>query len=132
MKIHFDWILARFIDDNCEIVDEIEWDGRITPSTIARRLGKIQSGRLLPEVSTLVERFPDAEIDKMRAINDPDWPQHDDEKDVFQMATVELAKMKVADSSGDIDRRLDMLVSSAVELRASWTTSEARLSLIHI
>ena len=34
--------------------------------------------------------------------------------------------MKVADSSGDIDRRLDMLVSSAVELRASWTTSEAR------
>ena len=107
-------------------MDEIEWDGRITPSTIARRLGKIQSGRLLPEVSTLVERFPDAEIDKMGAINDPDWPQHDDEKDVFQMATVELAKMKVADSSGDIDRRLDMLVSSAVELRASWTTSEAR------
>ncbi|MAS80058.1 MAG: hypothetical protein CMA28_00300 [Euryarchaeota archaeon] len=126
MKIHFDWRLARVVDDNCEVVDEIEWDGRITPSTIAKRLGKIQSGRLLPEVSTLVERFPDAEIDKMGAINDPDWPQHDDEKDVFQMATVELAKMKVADSSGDIDRRLDMLVSSAVELRASWTTSEAR------
>lgn len=126
MKIHFDWRLARVIDDNCEIVDEIEWDGRITPSTVAKRLEKIQSGRLLPEVSALAERFPDAEIDKLGAVCDSDWPQHENEKDIFQKATVELAKMKVADSSGDIDRRLDMLVSSAVELRASWTTSEAR------
>jgi RNA processing factor Prp31 len=34
--------------------------------------------------------------------------------------------MGVADSSGDMDRRLDMLVSATLELRSSWTTSEAR------
>ena len=37
-----------------------------------------------------------------------------------------LAKRGVADAAADLDRRLDMLSSAAIELRTSWTTSEAR------
>tara|TARA_B100000686_G_scaffold347909_1_gene437699 strand:+ start:1411 stop:2412 length:1002 start_codon:yes stop_codon:yes gene_type:complete len=126
MKIHFDWRLARVVDDHGNIVDQVEWDGPITSSALSKRLMIIQRGRNLPEVSTLSERFPNAIIDPMGALSDPDWPTSRDSGEVFQMATLELAKRGVADSSGDLDRRLDMLVSAAKELRSSWTTSEAR------
>ncbi len=126
MKIHFDWRLARVVDDEGNVLDEIEWDGHMGPSIIAKRLSMIQQGRNLPEVTTLSERFPDAEVDPIGAMSDPEWPDLEGSAEMFQSATEKLAKMGVADSSGDIDRRLDMLVSSAIELRACWTTSEAR------
>ena len=126
MRIHYDWRLARVVDDERNIVDELEWDGPITPTTLSKRLKIIQGGRNLPEVSTLSERFPEAIIDETGALSDPHWPEFGDLEQVFQKATLELAKMGVADSSGDLDRRLDMLVSAAQELRSSWTTSEAR------
>ena len=126
MKIHFDWRLARTIDDEGNVFDEIEWDGRMTPSSVAKRLRAIQNGGVTPEAATLIERFPEAKVDPMGAISDSDWPLADAHEEIFQSATEELARMGVAESSGDIDRRLDMLVSSAMEIRASWTTSEAR------
>ena len=126
MKILFDWRLARVVDDEGHVIDEIEWDGHMGPSSIAKRLHMIQNGRKLPEIITLSERFPDADVDPMGAMADPDWPDLEGLEELFQSATERLAKMGVADSSGDIDRRLDMLVSSALELRSSWTTSEAR------
>ena len=126
MKIHFDWRLARVVDNDGNIVDELEWDGPITPTGLSKRLMIIQSGRILPEVSTLSERFPDAIVDEMGALSDPDWPVIEDSERVFERATLELAKVGVADSSGNLDRRLDMLVSATQELRSSWTTSEAR------
>ncbi|MCH1591384.1 MAG: hypothetical protein L7R66_00145 [Candidatus Thalassarchaeaceae archaeon] len=126
MKIHFDWRLSRVIDGDGHIVDEIEWDGPMSPTGIAKRLMKIQQGRNLPEVTVLAERFPNAEITPLGALSDPDWPEIKDSIDLFQRATLTLAKMGVAESSGDMDRRLDMLVSATMELRSSWTTSEAR------
>ena len=45
---------------------------------------------------------------------------------IFHEATVKMTKMKIAESSGDLDKRLDMLVSSANEIRSAWTTSESR------
>ena len=65
MKILFDWRLSRVIDDQGNIVDEILWDGPISPSGTAKRLSMIQQGRRLPEVTTLSERFPEAEIDSI-------------------------------------------------------------------
>ena len=121
MKIHYDWRLARVVDDEGNIVDELEWDGPITPNHLSKRLMLMQRGRNLPEVSTLSERFPDAIIDEMGALTDSDWPEIKDSEKAFQKATLELAKMGVADSSGDLDRRIDMLVSAAQELRSSWT-----------
>ncbi len=126
MKILFDWRLARVVDDEGIVLDEIEWDGHMGPSSIAKRLYMLQEGRNLPEVTILSERFPEAEVDPLGAMSDPDWPDIENFGELFQKATEKLAKMGVADSSGDIDRRLDMLVSSALELRSSWTTSEAR------
>ncbi len=126
VKIHFDWRLARVVDGEGNVLDEIEWDGHVGPSIVAKRLMLIQQGRNLPEVNTLSKRFPDAEVDPMGAMSDPDWPELEGSAELFQSATEKLARMGVANSSGDIDRRLDMLVSSALELRASWTTSEAR------
>ena len=37
-----------------------------------------------------------------------------------------MTKLKIAESSEDLDKRLDMLVSSANEIRSTWTTSESR------
>ncbi|MAH98229.1 MAG: hypothetical protein CMA12_02615 [Euryarchaeota archaeon] len=126
MKIYFDWKIARVVDDVGNIIDEIGWDGNITPSSLAKRLFSIQKGRLPPEVKTLSERFPEADIDVLGPLSDPLWPNHEDFVEIHHRATVELAKMGVAESSGDMDRRIDMLVSAAVETRASWTTSESR------
>ena len=126
MQILFDWRLSRVVDDHGNIVDEILWDGQMSPSRVAKRLLKIQQGRRLPEVNTLSDRFPEAEIDPMGALSEPNWPRWDESEEVFQRATLLLAKMGVADSSKDVDRRLDMLVSATLETRSCWTTSESR------
>jgi len=126
MKIHFDWLLSRVVDNQGNIVDEIVWDGTKSPSGAAKRLLKIQQGRKTPEVIVLSERFPDAKIDPLGALSDPNWPKAEESDELFQRATLILAKMGVADSSGDMDRRLDMLVSATLEARSSWTTSESR------
>ena len=52
MRIHYDWRLARVVDDEGNIVDELEWDGPITHNSLSKRLKIIQGGRILPEVST--------------------------------------------------------------------------------
>ena len=94
---------------------------------MADRLSDLQSGRLSPEARTLSKRFPDAEVDAMAAMSDPDWPElEDEEQEMLSEAAARLAKRGVADAAADLDRRLDMLSSAAIELRASWTTSEAR------
>jgi len=98
----------------------------MSPSGVAKRLLKIQQGRRLPEVKVLSERFPEAKIDPLGALSEPNWPRSDESEGVFQRASLLLAKMGVADSSKDMDRRLDMLVSATLEARSFWTTSESR------
>ena len=94
---------------------------------MADRLSDLQSGRMSPEARALSKRCPDAEVDGMAAMSDPDWPELEDEElEMFSEAAARLAKRGVADAAADLDRRLDMLSSAAIELRASWTTSEAR------
>ncbi len=127
MRIHYDWRLARVIDSDSEVVDELGWSPRRSARALADRLSDLQSGRMSPEARTLSKRFPDAEADAMAAMSDPDWPElEDEEQEMLSEAAARLAKRGVADAAGDLDRRLDMLSSAAIELRASWTTSEAR------
>ena len=127
MRIHFDWRLARVIDSDGNVVDEVVWSGKRSIGALADRLAELQSGRLSPEARVLAERFSEAEADHLGAMSDPDWPEPDgDEQALLAEATDRLARRGVADAAGDLDRRLDMLSSAASELRASWTTSEAR------
>ena len=127
MRIHFDWRLARVIDSDGNVVDEVVWSGKRSIGALADRLAELQSGRLSPEARVLAERFSEAETDQLGAMSDPDWPEPDgDEQALLAEATDRLARRGVADAAGDLDRRLDMLSSAASELRASWTTSEAR------
>ena len=126
MKIIFDWRLSRVVDEQGNIVDEIFWDGQKSPSSVANRLLKIQQGRLIPEVKTLSERFPEAQIDPIGVLSEPNWPRWDESEEVFQRATLLLARMGVADSSRDMDRRLEMLVSATLEARSSWVAAESR------
>ena len=127
MRIHYDWRLARVIDSDSEVVDELGWSPRRSARALADRLSDLQTGRMSPEARTLSKRFPDAEVDAMAAMSDPDWPKlEDEEQEMLSEAAARLAKRGVADAAGDLDRRLDMLSSAAIELRASWTTSEAR------
>ena len=127
MRIHFDWRLARVIDSDGNVIDELVWSGKRSIGALADRLAELQSGRLSPEARVLAERFSEAEADHLGAMSDPDWPEpNGDEQALLVEATDRLARRGVADAAGDLDRRLDMLSSAASELRASWTTSEAR------
>ena len=127
MRIHFDWRLARVIDSDGNVIDELVWSGKRSVGALADRLAELQSGRLSPEARVLAERFSEGEPNHLGAMSDPDWPEPDgDEQALLAEATDRLARRGVADAAGDLDRRLDMLSSAASELRASWTTSEAR------
>ena len=127
MKLHYDWRLARVVDDEGVIHDELAWSSKRSSGAVADRLWDLQRGRLSPEARTLSDRFPEAVIDALGAISDDDWPELDgEESKLFETATPILAKRGVANAAGDTDRRWDRLVSSAAELRASWTTCGAR------
>jgi len=127
VKIHYDWRLSRVLDGDGNVLDAILWDARHTASALADRLSLLQANRLLPETRTLLERFPEAIPDPFGALSDPDWPEPmEGEANLLQEATTILAKRGVADASGNVDRRLDMLVSATTELRSAWTTKEAR------
>jgi len=127
VRIHYDWRLARVIDSEAAVVDEIAWSSKRSLGALADRLHDLQSGRMSPEARALSERFPEAVADAMGAMSDPDWPELDeDEQKLLSEASTRLAKRGVADAAGDFDRRLDMLSSATTELRASWTTNEAR------
>lgn len=126
VRIIYDWKLARVIDDDNEVIDELYWN-RISTKALVNRLYDLQSGRMSSEARSLKERFPDATVDALGVLSYSGWPElSEEEVRKFTAASTRLAKRGVADSSGDIDRRLDMLVSANNELRASWTTLEAR------
>ena len=127
MRIHYDWRLARVVDSDGEVFDELGWSPKRSVRALADRLSDLQSGRMSPEARTLSKRFPDAEANGMAAMSDPDWPVLEaEEQEMLSEAAAILAKRGVADAAADLDRRLDMLSSAAIELRSSWTTSEAR------
>ena len=126
MRVIYDWRLARVVNDDNEILDELYWN-RISTKSLVNRLSDLQSGRLTPEARSLKDRFPDAVNDPLGVLSSNDWPElSDEETKQFIEASTRLAKRGVAESSGDIDRRMDMLVSANNELRSSWNTLEAR------
>ena len=65
MRIHYDWRLARVVDSDGEVFDELGWSPKRSVRALADRLSDLQSGRLSPEARALSKRFPDAEADGM-------------------------------------------------------------------
>tara|TARA_B100000686_G_scaffold218917_1_gene225963 strand:+ start:5134 stop:6114 length:981 start_codon:yes stop_codon:yes gene_type:complete len=119
--------MARVVDVNANIVDEITWSSKRSIRALTNRLEELQSGALSPEAKTLAERFPNAQPDSMAALSDPQWPElEEDEHAMISEASARLAKRGVANSATDPDRRLDMLSGATSELRAAWGTSESR------
>ncbi|MED5158989.1 MAG: hypothetical protein VYD62_02100, partial [Candidatus Thermoplasmatota archaeon] len=74
MRIHYDWRLARTINSEATVVDEVAWSSKRSARSLADRLHDLQSGRMSPEARALSERFPEAVADTMGAMSDPDWP----------------------------------------------------------
>ena len=102
MELHYDWRMARVIDDNGVIHDEVAWSGKRSAVAVAGRLWDLQRGRLSPEARTLSKRFPDAQIDALGAMSDSEWPAFDEEESkLFEAAAPMLAKRGVADAAGD-------------------------------
>jgi len=127
VRLQYDWRLARILDDENVILDEIYWTSSRGISSVAKRLLIMQKGRFTNEAKILFERFDDVKISPEGHLEDIDWPDYTQEdRDIFEMAVIRMAKLGVAESSGNMDRRLDMLVSSANEIRSAWTTSESR------
>ena len=120
MRVIYDWRLARVVNDDNEILDELYWS-RISTKSLVNRLSDLLSGRLTREARCLKHRFPDGVNDGLGVLSSNDWPElSDEETKQFIEASTRLAKRGVAESSGDIDRRMDMLVSANNELRSSW------------
>lgn len=127
MRINYDWRLARLIDDDDLVIDEIYWTSNVTVQSLVRRLIALQKGRMSPEARILYDRFEDVEVNSEGHLENNDWPKYNnDEQTLFDEAVIVIARLKVAESSEDMDKRLDMLVSSANEIRSNWTTSESR------
>mgnify|MGYP000553085378 CR=1 FL=1 len=115
------------IDTKENVLDELYWDARPKPSSLARRLHGMQSRKYTSEARTLLGRFPDATIQPHGVISDNNWPPLSKEEELLlHEATLELAKLGVAASAGDKDRRLDMLVSSANEALSTRGLLESR------
>ena len=127
MRISYDWRLSRLINDDEIVIDEIYWTSDVTVPNLVRRLLLLQKGRMSPEARILYERFDDVEVSSEGHLDDINWPPYDEnEQKMFDEAIIKMTKLKIAESSGDLDKRLDMLVSSANEIRSTWTTSESR------
>ena len=128
MRLCWDWRLARVFDAQGEIVDESVWGPRRGVGAVAERLERLSSGRMTEEARVLAERFPEAEVGAVHDIAEGDWPEHTlEESELMAQAAVQLAQAGVAAAAGDADRRLEHLVRAADELRAAWTTLEARV-----
>ena len=128
MRLSWDWRLARIFDDAGEVVDESIWDAGRKASTVAERLSLLSAGRQTDEARRLGERFPEAVATPIHELPDGWWPMMSDtEADLIQDATLLIAQAGVAAASSDPDRRLEHLVGAGDEIRASWTTIEARV-----
>ena len=112
MRISYDWRLSRLINDEGVVIDEIYWTSDVTVSNLVRRLLLLQKGRMSPEARILYERFDDVEVFSEGHLNDINWPPYgENEQKMFDEAIIKMTKFKIAESSGDVDKRLDMLVS---------------------
>jgi len=129
MRLLWDWRLARLVESDGTVHDEAVWTGVRGPGATAKRLHSVLAGRLTPEARDLDERFPEAERSGDPASQpDIDWPAlSSDEAKLLDDAAMILARRAVADAAADIDRRLEHLVDATGELRAAWTTLEARV-----
>ena len=58
VRVIYDWRLARVVDDEDQIIDELYWN-RVSIKNLVDRLSDLQSGRISPEARTLMKRFPD-------------------------------------------------------------------------
>ena len=74
MRVIYDWRLARVVNDDNEILDELYWS-RISTKSLVNRLSDLQSGRLTPEARSLKDRFPDAVNDPLGVLSSKDWPE---------------------------------------------------------
>lgn len=127
MRVIYDWRLSKVIDADLNVVDELLWTSSRSSKSVASRMEDLQKGRLSPEARILCSRFPDAIPDAVGHLTHADWPDLTvEEQQLLESAAHILTKRGVAEASGSIDRRLDMLVSSQSELRSAWTTLEAR------
>jgi len=128
MRLCWDWRLARVFDESGEIVDESVWDVGRKPAAVANRLNLLSEGRMTDEARRLSERFPEAENTTIHELEANLWPPiSTDEAQLLQDATLVIAQAGIAEASSNPDRRLEHLVRAGDEMRASWTTLEARV-----
>ncbi|HJL59864.1 MAG TPA: hypothetical protein QF621_05885, partial [Candidatus Thalassarchaeaceae archaeon] len=128
MRLSWDWRLARIFDDAGEIVDESFWDAGRKPPTVAKRLTLLSEGRMTDEANRLSARFPEAVKTPIHELESGMWPPiSSEEAELLQAATLVIAQAGIAHASSDPDRRLEHLVRAGDEMRATWTTLEARV-----
>ena len=128
MRLVWDWRLARILTEEGDIVDESIWNGSRNEVSVAERLSVLARQGMTEEARILNERFPDAVPSPVQELPAGWWPELSmEEMDILRQATLVMAKRDIAAVAGDPDQRLDHLVRGGDELRASFTTLEARV-----
>ena len=130
MWLWYDWRAAAICDINGHIVDSIEWDGHMTEHSVMERLRTVELGQHIPEVSELLQRFPEATVclHGDEKLPNADWPYPNSiEQALADKAALRLAIEGVQRAASDPDRRMEHLVRGSDELRAAHLTMEARL-----
>jgi nucleolar protein 56 len=129
MRLLWDWRLARVLDSDGTIIDELIWDGTRGPGAASKRLGFVTRGRMTLEARDLHERFPDAAVDGVTSSAETiDWPPLEaDEMALLDAAAIILSREAVAEAASDIDRRLEHLVDATTEMRDAALTIESRV-----
>jgi nucleolar protein 56 len=130
MWLWYDWRAAAVADAQGHLVDVLEWDGHMTEHAVVERLRTVAQGRLIPEATTLHERFPEAKVcvHGEEELPDAPWPfPNHEQQHLADQAALRLAVEGVQAAASDPDRRLEHLVRGSDELRAHHLTMESRL-----
>ncbi len=129
MHLLWDWRLARVLDSDGTIIDELIWHGTRGPGDASKRLGMVTRGHMTSEARDLNERFPDAVVGGVASSDaTSDWPPLEAEDMVLlDAAALILSEQAIRAGALDIDRRLEHLVDAAAEMRDAAITTESRV-----
>ena len=130
MWLCWDWRLARVLNPEGDVIDEIFCNRLHSAAAIATQITTIERGGMTPDARILAERFPEADARSVSELKQAglDWPIPDsNELELLDAAALLVAQAGVAAAAGDPDRRLEHLVRAKDELRAAWTTMESRM-----
>lgn len=125
VRLFHDWYIAVLVNEDGVEVDRLRWTGGGGVQGAVERLERVARGRLTPEATQLLERFPEATVEPVGEGAFPELTSED--LGFLDQAAVRIAERGVADAAGDLDRRLEHLHRAMEEVRQASNVRLSRL-----